>query len=618
MTSKPSKESETAIHPYTDEELDLSDDMKLKVEKLMEFFDQYGIKYDKFNPEETPKLDLRKAYPNVDYYMHIPGQHNTEKWLQAISDIYRKEKNGEQRVRAIRSVVGGWNVTETFDFLNWVKFYESGDHMKYKFAQLWYENDALGPGYFLQVKKDPTSAPEQRVSGVDVDQARTNATDEVDRRSTIEKQRNKIIGRLDSAEKLLRTQEGHIFSGKEFESLLNSIYDLKKKIQMVNKISQSTRLYEDMIIREANILSKRGFIKASDMLFSVAQTPGAAGEQAQGSPTGSTTPPPPAPPGDPTGAGNPGPPSGGAATPAQPPGNTNTPQSPPNQTPQPKGISDFLSRMDEGTYAPDDKQDVEDNLEVEDTLEVSDHEEELMVTEAQVAPEEIGDGASPAPLNPAKVAPPKAPAPDVKPSKGPSAPATEEMLEVTEDDIKSTPKTDGPSARDFDARVDAVFANITVADVVAKLEDLAKIYKTREVPRQLGIVDMMLDSLGLASYFPSLSEATNKALESNNYISTRIEDILSKLRGAMGTNEIDLTGGPEVDRPDVAGVKGKLKDDVEKEKVRKQQRKEQENADLANSGKETPEVEIDEDLAPEAPQGAPAPKAPPLKAPPAA
>lgn len=605
MTSKPSHKSEMIIHSYKDEEL--SNEMKLKVEKLMKFFDQYEIDYDKFNLENTPKLDLRKAYPNVDQYMHVPGQHNTDKWLQAISDIYRKEKRGEQRVHAIRSVVNGWDVMETFDFLNWVKFYESGGHMKYKFAQLWYENDNLGPGYFLQVKKDPDPVLEQRVTGTDVDQARTNAVEDVDRRSAIERQRNKIIGRLDSAEKLLRTQEGHIFSGKEFESLLNSIYDLKKKIQMVNKISQSTRLYEDMIVREANILSKKGFVKASNMLFSVAQTPGVAGEQAHGSSTGSTMIPSPAPPEDPGGAGNPGVPSGGAATPAQPPGNSNTPQSPQNESPQPEGISKFLSRMDEGTYAPDDESNVEDNLNVEDTLEVSDNEEELMVTEAQVKPEEIGDNTPPAPLNPSKVLPSKN---TLKTNNKLNDSSVEEPLEVTEDDIKSTPKTEGPSIREFDAKVDAVFSNITIEDVVAKLEDLAKIYKTREVPRQLGIVDMMLDSLGLASYFPSLSEATNKALESNNYISTRIEDILSKLRGSMRTNKINLSGGPEVDRPDVSGVRSKLKDNEEKEKLRKQQRKEQENADLDNSGKETPEVEIDEDLATKAPQSVQAPKAP--------
>ncbi len=590
------------IEPYSDQDLVLDEEEQAKVERLMEWFDQNGIEYDKFNPDDIPKLDLgSKAYPNMDVYMHIPGARNTSKWLQAISDIYRKEKSGINRVAAIRSIVSGWEIMETHDFLNWVKFYEAGDHMKYKFAQLWYENDSLGPGYFLQVKKD--KVPEEpKVSGKDVDVAKADANADHERRQVIEKQRNKIIGRLDSAEKLLRTQEGHVFSGKEFESLLESIYSLKKKIQMVNKISSSTRLYEDMIVRHANILSREGFFKAANVLYSLAEAAPAAGAL-----------PPATPPSDPTGAGAPGVPSGGAATPASPPGNTTMPQSPPAET-QPKGISDFLSKMDDGKYAPDDKQVAEDDLEVEDTLEVSDSEDELLVTEAQVPPEEIGDSARPAPLGEAKVAPPKPLAPKPPAPKAPSGKAppgpSDEPLEVTEDDIKSSPKAPGPSSSEFDSKMQAMLSGITVADVVAKLEDLAKIFKTREVPRQLGIVDMMLDSLGLASYFPSLSEATNKALESNNYISTRVEDILSKLRGAMGTNEVDLKGSNDVEKPEVAGIKGKLQSDDDKEKARKQMRKDQEAAELASPDKETPEVEIDEDLtAPPAP--AVPPKAPP-------
>lgn len=581
-----------SIRPYSDEELDLSDEMHAKLERLMEFFDLHNIPYDKFNPNDIPKLDLTKrhAYPNNDAFMHMPGQHNTQKWLQAISDIYRKEKSGEPRVKAIRSIIGSWNVMEAYDFLNWVKFHEAGDHMKYKFAQLWYENDALGPGYFLQVKKDPAPEPEPKVQGQDVDFARDRAAKDEERRAVIEKARNKIIGRLDSAEKLLRSPDGHIFSGKEFETLLEAIYQLKKKIQMVNKISSSTRLYEDLIVREANVLAKRGFADAADMLYSLADAP-----------------PPPAPPGDPSGAGNPGPPSGGAATPAQPPGNATMPQSPPNDT-QPKGIKGFLENMDDGQYAPDEDSKADDSLEVEDpSLEVFDAEDSLMVSEAQVAPtpepDPITTSPSPAPLDPAKVAPPKPPVADK-----PKAPA-EKPLEVTEDDIKAGPK-DAPPTSNFDAKIDSVLANITISDVVAKLEDLSKIFKTREVPRQLAIVDMMLDSLGLASYFPSLSEATNKALDSNNYISTRVEDILSKLRGAMGTNEVDLKGGPEKDNPEVAGIKSKLQSDQEKEKARKQMRKDQETAELENANKETPEVEVEEDLAPPAPPAAP-PKAPP-------
>lgn len=590
----PSKEQlSELVRPYSDEELELTDEMKAKVERLMKTLDEYGIDYDKFDPNKIPRLDFGKsAYPNNDQYMHVPGQHDTNKWLQAVSDIYRKEKSGQNRVQAIRQVTAGWNIMETFDFLNWIKFHESGDYMKYKFAQLWYENLDM-PGYALHIKKDPEPTPEPRVTGQEINFAQERATEDADRRDRIEKQRNKIIGRLDSAEKLLRSPDGHLFSGKEFESLLESIYQLKKKIQMVNKISSSTRLYEDMIIREANILGKNGFFKAAQMLRSVAQTPAASGEAAKGDPKAPATPPPPASPGDPSGAGNPGPPSGGAGTPAQPSGNATMPQS---EISAP-GLKSFLNNL-QGKYTDDQKS--------EDELEVVDNPDDLLVTEAQAVEEPITTNPAPAPLDPSPVAAPKTP----------DEPATETPLEVTEDDIPA-PGGDKPATNvsGFDSKVDSVFSNITVDDVVAKLEDLAKIFKVREVPRQLAIVDMMLDSLGLASYFPSLSEAQNKALDSNNYISTRVEDILSKLRGAMATHDIDLKGKGTPENPAVEGIKNKLKSDEDKDKARKQMRKEQEESMLPDATKETPEVEIEEDLgappaAPAAPAAAPKPAAP--------
>lgn len=566
-------------NPLTEKEIEE------KIEKLLKFFNETGIGYDKYDPDSIPKLKTdfgKKAYPNFDQYMYIPSPYDIHKWLTAIKDVYYREKNGLDRKNAIRQVTSGWKLTEVFDFLNWLKFYEEGAHMKYKKAQVWYENGA--PGYFLHVKQDPPT-PSNHVSNTEISSAKDSLSDEMsnsEKKSIIEKQRQKIIGRLDSAEKLLRTHEGQLFAGKELESLMEAIYALKKKIQLVNKISASTRLYEDMIIREANILHKKGFIKAASHLTILAEDAGAPAKQDVPAPT------PPAPPNQGSGA------AGGL--PSTGPG---TPQTPPDSAPNdnaPTGVAKFLENLNTGnitTKKDKDSGKSDDHLEVNDNIEVNDVEDDLLVTEAQAVPQAPPEPKVPAPAQP---------------------PATEDPLEVKENEMVDAPGADkaNPQAKNFDNIIDAAFANLTVDDVVAKLEDLAKIFKVREIPRQLSIVDMMLDSLGLASYFPSLSEATNKALESNNYISTRVEDILSKLRGSINSKDIDLRGNTE-ENPNVAGIKNKLQQDADKEKARKQMRKDQENAELDNQTKETPEVEITEDLAPPAPQqGAPAkPVAPP-------
>lgn len=573
------------LRPYSDEELQLTPELEEKIKKLIEYFDSSGIDYGKVYDKMVPK----NAYPNNESYFHIPGQRDTQKWLEAVKSIFSKEKNGDNRATAIRAATSNWNILETYDFLNWLKYYEEGTHMKYKFAQLWYENGA--PGYFLHVKKDPEQAPEPNVSGKDIDFARDEAADTLppsEKRRIIEKQRNKLVGRLDSAEKLLRTTDGQLFAGKEYESLIESIYQLKKKIHMVNKVSTSMKLYEDLIVREGNILARQGFKKAANLLYSLADDPNAIPEPA-----------PPAPPAESSGAPG-GLPSMGPGAPQTPVDNE-----PKDEQAAPPGIAKFLENLETGKVTTKDEHEAEDELEVFDSLEVEDSEQDLVV-EAQAVPE------APETLTPPALEPDaaKAPKPDAPiPNKTPADKAAD--LEVTEDDIK--PKSEeAPATSDIDNKVNSLLATVTVNDVILKLETLSKIFKTREIPRQLSIVDMMLDSLGLASYFPGLSEAQNKALESNNYISTRVEDILSKLRGSVATKDIDLKGEGTPDNPEVAGIKGKLQQDEEKEKARKQMRKEQESLDMENNNKETPEVEIEEDLAPKAPPAPPAPKAPPL------
>jgi hypothetical protein len=488
--------------------------------------------------------------------------------------------------------------------------------MKYKMAQVWYDNPNL-PGYFLPIKKDPPPEAEPIIpSDVNMaDDAHAEAERNEEKRQIIEKQRKKIIGRLDSAEKLLRTPEGQQFAGSELESLMEAIYGLKKKVQLVNKLSVSTRLYEDMIVREANVLSRKGFVKAANMLYSVAQTPAAAGETAQGSPDGSdlpsATPPP-----DPSGAGQSGTMSGLPATaPGVPSDQTtvnsdqNDPPSAdallqggnaptgtaesspaiiPQEAPQPQGIKEFIENMNDG------------NESGSDDLEVRDPEEDLMVSEAQALPpgpppavlEDVPMTDQPPPERGNPVALPLDPPTTLKPQ--------DEPLEVSEKDIPTPTEVEDqemiPSQDSgFDAKLDQMLANVSVSDIVSELEDLSKVFKVREIPRRLALIDMMLDAKNLSSFFVNLSEAQNKALESNNYISTRIEDILSKLRGSIPTKEIDLKGGPINNSPEVDAIRGKLQTDEEKAKQQKQTRKEQEAAKLTGqTAKETPTVDIGE------------------------
>ena len=557
---------------------DFENNLLFKLNDLYNFFSENEINYS--------NILKKQAYPNSDHYMHVPGQHNTDKWLQAVRDVYYKEKEGNDRVNAIKNVTIGWKVNETYDFLNWLKFYEEGSHLKYKAAQVWYENDS--PGYFLHIKKDPEKT-DSLMNKDDISYAKDSPADELsvtEKKRIIQKQKNKIVGRLDSIEKLLRSDEGHLFAGKELENLMETIYGLKKKIQLLNKTSTSVRLYEDMFIREANILTKKGFYKSANIFLSLAEENKNPNQPQQNKIPNAPSPVPPNQ-GSGSAGGLPSPAGDGGPNDQNAPKNDNSPGKEIKN--KPEGINKFLSNLDPAKKI--DQSSADDiNL-----LDIIDPDDELIV-EAQALPPP-----------PPKLRPPPA-ANEVVPL---SPPTEKASLEVSEEDLK--PKdiniTNKPS--NFDSKVNDVFSNITIEDIIAKLENLSKIFKTREIPRQLAIVDMMLDSLGLAAYFPTLSEATNKSLESNNYISTRVDDILSKLHGSTGKKDIDLAGDFKPDaasKPEVENLRSKLQKDEEKDKARKELRKQQQDEELGSIEKETPEVEIEE--------GGPTPVPPPPPPPP--
>ena len=240
-------------------------------------------------------------------------------------------------------------------------------------------------------------------------------------------------------------------------------------------------------------------------------------------------------------------------------------------------MGEFLEGLKGGNITDDsDTNDLEE-------LEVMEADDDLVV-EAQAAPPEMAPEAPPPVAEPAP-----APEENLEVTEDPAAPPPDENLEVTEDA--------GTETSSFDGAIDNALKNVTINDVVQKLESLAKIFKTREVPRQLAFVDMMLDTLGISSFFPSLAEATNKSLESNQYVLTRIEDILSKLRGTMASDEIDLSAeNPASQTPEMQALKNKLQNQEDNDKAKKKMRKELEDKKLQEQSKEEPEVEIEEDL----------------------
>lgn len=473
---------------------------------------------------------------------------DVSKWVQAARELYYQIHKGIERNQAFQKIVDGWDVMEKLDFENWLKFYEQGAQNKYKQAQVNYWGDQNNLGYYLPItpERKPDMSPVLDVKPLQNPTQHPDILQE-ERRQTIEAQRQKILSRLDSAKRELSKTEGHQLVGPEFESIIDALLQLEKKIRTVNKISTSVRLYQDMIIREANILSGRGFKKAADFMTKIAQAvPSAAepsnpvqiGEGQAGSVPGQSVgqvPPDNQPP---------VPISVDTQQQGAPPGMPPTSDAEKTLSP---GMKEFLAGLNDTPIAAD-------------NLEVDEGDSDDFVVEAQAI--------------------------------GPDGLPQEPVAEVEEP--QDDPEVE--AGKDFDQILDQSFAGATVADAVSQLENIAKIFRNREIVRQLSVADIILNQLGLASLFPTLAEITQKNLENNNYSLSRLEDILSKLRGTLTVKEIDLQhDGVQPVGQDALLAKQQLENAAEKEKARKQMRKELEEQKL-EAPKPTPQVEMQSDL----------------------
>jgi len=472
---------------------------------------------------------VKEAYPNYSY-KEPEKQYDLNKWVLTMQKAQSMVNQGMDKYSSIDQVTKGWGTKELNDFLNWMKYYESGDFVKYKFASLY--DSPTNPGYYLHIKNNNEFKPDFNKAESAEETEDSESESEEEKQNQVNKVREKVLSRLKSIDKVIDSEYGKELLGSGYDEFVELVYSLMKKFRKLKKASKSMTTYNDLIIREANICLKNKKQEHYEFLLKVAQT--AAPTPAQNIP-----------PTEPTGS--------PSLLPSQGPGMVPPPNSTPDlATPKGKGIKDFVNKLKGDLSSME-----EDHQKAEDTI---------LVTEAQVIP-----------INQAK------------------------------DGLK---KPEPPTVKNnYDAAIDNLFANVKIEDVVQKLESLSHIFKEREIPRQLAIVDMMLSALNLSPMFPGLSESHNKALESNNYILTRVDDILSKLRGATKTPLIDLENkDKQVNDPRAKQIKENLQQEEALDNKKKEMRKQLENEAL----KETPEIEITEEPAPQVVQEKPAPAPAPI------
>lgn len=93
----------------------------------------------------------------------------------------------------------------------------------------------------------------------------------------------------------------------------------------------------------------------------------------------------------------------------------------------------------------------------------------------------------------------------------------------------------------------------TVMTIISRLEGTSKALKSRDMIRELASIDILLNEMGMASYFPELTDAQSKLIESFGYASNKIEAIVAKLRGS-GTSNPNKSNPPSANPTLIPGA----------------------------------------------------------------
>lgn len=474
----------------------------------------------------------KKAYPQGEIGVQIRAPHDIQKWMKAMQTIYTQVPTMGWD-GAFGTVTANWGVMEQLDFKNWLKFYEEQAHKKYKTAQFAAPTRYLDNGGGI-VPIDslraalPVRVPDMGEYVAQQHEAEKLRQDQATKHDLLQKKIKALIGRLNAAEKVATLPEVQSALKNALkiplDQWLSTLQNLKLQVQMA---APSVRIasVEDLIVKHANILISKGDQRAAKILIRVAQ----------GLPTETMM--------------------GG---PQMNPSTSPMPQQPvAADSKDDPAVSEFLKLLSGDQNDVNDNEDEEEKK--EDELAAITVDDTDRVVTAQAAPGMAGPP------------PPPDPGPDLQVSEEEVAPAAPE--------VPAAPSPI-PASEQHQDPFDVALANVKMPDLIARLEAISSMFKNREIARQLSVVDLVLDKLGLAPFFPTLAEAMRSALESNQYCQSRIEDILSKLRGTVSTPmSNELEGEIGTDNLELEMIKKNLAKEEVAEKDRKERRKAQQLAE---------------------------------------
>lgn len=210
----------------------------------------------------------KKAYPNIQGKFEHELVYDTDKWTAAAREIYTlwKQKKLGKAV-AINMITSEWDSDELFKFLNWLRYYESGNAEKYN-VKTALKKEAIDftdlnlPQHML----DPATRSNQRPPTVNERvQQKTQQEEKIEQATMYKKQ---MKSRLRALWRLL-DKYNDLLPASSVSDVMDELYRLDKSISMLNVYASM----QDRTILAANRMSKFGFERGAEFLKKVAEEP---------------------------------------------------------------------------------------------------------------------------------------------------------------------------------------------------------------------------------------------------------------------------------------------------------------------------------------------------------
>ena len=207
-------------------------------------------------------LKIKQAYPNIQGVYRGYGEAGVDinKWINTMGDINKaKDKN-----KTLQKLTADWNETEKYNFIQWMKYYEDNNHMKYGF-----DKEATSYLDLLFDKELEQTVQDPLMEGPELEPEVEKIAPNLKKEQTLRDYRKSLISRLMSAEKLLAKFSDSL-SPEQWSYLYNTLSKLKGEIIQL-KVADSIN---DCVIRTAAIFDHNNFAEGADELRKVAAPAG--------------------------------------------------------------------------------------------------------------------------------------------------------------------------------------------------------------------------------------------------------------------------------------------------------------------------------------------------------